>query len=49
MVSEEYIIADICERFGWTWEEYQNQPLSFIRTIKEKLKIEQDVQREKNK
>jgi len=27
----------ICEAYGWTYEEYQNQPLFFIQAIKEKM------------
>lgn len=26
-------IAMICEDFGWTWEEYQDQPEDFTRAI----------------
>lgn len=27
----------ICEMYGWTYEEYQNQPTFFLQLIKEKM------------
>lgn len=38
-----YIVA-ICEKYGWTWQEYMSQPYFFLELIKEKWQI--DVQRE---
>lgn len=49
MVAEEFVVAEICERFGWTYEEYYAQPLHFLATIQEKLKVEQEVQAEKER
>ncbi len=49
IVAEEFVIAEICERFGWTWEEYYSQPAHFLETIKEKMKVEQEVQAEKER
>ena len=34
----------ICEMFGWTYQEFLDQPITFIQLIKEKMKI--DAQRE---
>lgn len=36
----------ICETFGWTYDDYLNQPQPFIDLIKEKMKI--DSQRAEN-
>lgn len=44
IVSEEYNIAEICQRYGWTWQQYHDQPLHFLRTIVEKLKVEHEVE-----
>ncbi|MCK5015451.1 MAG: hypothetical protein KAS32_00100 [Candidatus Peribacteraceae bacterium] len=30
----------VCEKFGWTYEEYMNQPLDFIELIKHKYKVD---------
>lgn len=38
-------VVIICEIFGWTYEQYQDQPTHFIALIKEKLKI--DAQKQK--
>jgi hypothetical protein len=48
-VAEAYIVAEICERYGWTWEQYHEQPASFIRTILEKIKVEREVEKERAK
>ena len=34
----------ICEKFGWTYEEYQSQPFYFITVIKRKMAIDQKRQ-----
>ena len=39
-------IVVICETFGWTYDDYLNQPVFFIELIKEKMKI--DAQRSLN-
>jgi hypothetical protein len=39
-LKEEQIAALICREFGWTFEEYQNQPSWFIDIILEMLKAE---------
>jgi len=49
VVDEVYVVAEICGKYGWTWEEYHAQPVHFIETIKEKLRIEHEVQQEQNK
>lgn len=36
----------ICETFGWTYDQYLDQPLPFLELIKEKMKI--DAQRIEN-
>lgn len=35
----------ICEDFGWTYEDYQNQPVHFIQLITEK-KVRDNKERE---
>jgi hypothetical protein len=37
------LAAVICERMGWTWQEYWEQPDSFLRVIIEKYRAEADV------
>ena len=39
-LPEEIIMTMICERFGWTYQEYQNQPWWFLETIKLKIGME---------
>ena len=35
--SEEMQAILVCEKMGWTWYEYQEQPSFFIRMIIEKM------------
>ncbi len=35
--------AIICERMGWTWQEYMDQPEMFLRVIIEEMRAEGDV------
>jgi hypothetical protein len=30
-------MVTICEKFGWTYEEYQQQPAFFLMLIREKM------------
>ena len=46
IVDEAYIIANVCERYGWTWQEYHSQPYQFLQTIVEKMRVEQEVEQE---
>jgi len=39
-LDEEIIIAEICERYGWTLDEYQSQPWWFLDIIRLKLRLE---------
>lgn len=39
-VPEAMVIAAICERFGWTYEEYHGQPSWFLEMIKLKLRLD---------
>jgi hypothetical protein len=34
------LAAIICETYGWTWFEYQEQPAKFIEVIKVKMQLE---------
>lgn len=43
------IIAEICEMYGWTYWEYLDQPVWFIETIIEKLKIRNKREEANNK
>jgi hypothetical protein len=45
-VRNEMMMVIICEKFGWTYYEYLQQPQYFIELIIEKLKV--DEQREAN-
>lgn len=31
------LIVTICEMYGWTWDEYHNQPSFFIEAVREKI------------
>jgi len=33
----------ICEKYGWTWEEYENQPAFFIERIVAKMMAESEI------
>ena len=44
-VPEEILIAELCERYGWTYEEYLNAPDWLIETIKLKFSIEAEYQK----
>ena len=39
-------VVVICEMYGWTYYQYEDQPKPFIDLIKEKLRI--DAQKAKN-
>jgi len=39
-------MVTICEKFGWTYDEFLEQPMFFIDLIRERMKI--DAQNEKN-
>lgn len=32
--------VEICERYGWTYEQYLEQPSFFLAAIREKMKID---------
>lgn len=38
----------ICERFGWTWQEYEAQPWVFIQSILEMMHAENRVAAKQN-
>lgn len=40
MLFPEMTAAIICQRFGWTWEEYQAQPWHFLQAILEMIQAE---------
>jgi hypothetical protein len=39
----------ICKEMGWTWQEYEAQPITFIDTIVEMLKAETREVEKRNK
>ena len=44
------LVVSVCENFGWTYEEYLNQPQFFLDLIVEKMKIDnQKLQNELKK
>jgi len=43
------VIADICERFGWTYFEYQNQPWWFLEVIKLKMRLEGEFHKQEER
>jgi hypothetical protein len=48
-LKNEQVAALICREFGWTFEEYQNQPSWFIDIILEMLKAEGEEIRKRMK
>lgn len=42
-------IASICEQYGWTWNEYWDQPKPFTDAIRVKRDVESRVQERQNK
>lgn len=49
-VDEEVGIAEICQRYGWTYYDYMNQPEWFLDIIRLKMRLEaENEQRLANK
>lgn len=42
-------IPFICEKFGWTYEQYFEQPAEFIELIKRRLQIDAQKANQANK
>jgi len=40
VVRDEMVIAAICERMGWDYHTYLNQPLWFIRLLMRKFEVD---------
>jgi hypothetical protein len=43
------LIVSICERFGWTYQEYMDQPLWFIDLLLAKMDIDRQMMEKKLK
>lgn len=43
--NKRYTAVKLCERFGWTWQEYQKQPYWFINDCLEVLNTEAEIER----
>jgi hypothetical protein len=41
--------ALICREYGWTWDQYREQPTWFIKTIVSMLREEADESKRRNK
>lgn len=39
-LDENMFVVEICQFFGWTFQEYYEQPTFFIELIKEKYRID---------
>jgi hypothetical protein len=37
-------VVAICEQYGWTYQEYEQQPAFFITLIKERMRIDTKAQ-----
>jgi len=48
-LPEEILIAEICERFGWTWQEYLEQRAWLVELIVEKIKAEGEEMKRQEK
>jgi len=44
-LADEFVAVLLCEKMGWTYEQYMAQPLWFIKTIMLKLSIEGEYNR----
>lgn len=36
-LDENMMAAIVCEMMGWTYDEYMNQPATFLRVVREKI------------
>jgi len=43
LTDERFAIATICEKMGWTFQEYLEQPYDFIEVVKAKLQAENKI------
>jgi hypothetical protein len=39
-LSEEMFVVEVCKMFGWTYDEYLDQPTFFLELISEKYRID---------
>lgn len=39
-LKDDLIKIEICQMFGWTSQQYEEQPLNFIQLIIEKIKVD---------
>jgi hypothetical protein len=44
----EYLEFLLCERFGWTWQDINNQPREFINNMLEVMAIKSKIDRKNN-
>lgn len=43
-MDQEWQIAILCERMGWTFKEYENQPQWFLEVLELKSRLEAEQQ-----
>jgi len=48
-MPEEILIIEICERYGWTYDQYLDQPQWFIDTIIQKSNMDSEAQAKADK
>lgn len=48
-IPEDVVVAEICERFGWTYEQYWDQPASFLEVIRVKMQVENEYREKEQK
>jgi len=41
-MPEDFVAVLLCEKFGWDYETYENQPVWFIRLILAKMSIDNE-------
>jgi len=44
-MTDEMVAAIICERYGWTWQEYTAQPWKFLHTVIAMVKAEGEARK----
>lgn len=40
MLKGDFLVLEICEKYGWTWAEFMATPTNIIATAIEKMKID---------
>jgi len=47
-LSDDVTMAIVCDKMGWTFQEYREQPIYFIKTLLLKWSVENEVSNKKH-